>query len=179
MRVEELAREGFERAGGLCRRDVERSAPAVDNDLAAAAVDGSDEPVARDSVGDAARQVQVDRPALEERRREDHARGAELDELTGALGGPDAAADAAGQAGTDPRDDGFVRAGVLGRVEVDELHPGIAGEALNPALEIRGFNRQLLALHELDDAAALEIYRWNEHGITAAARGRRSWPEML
>ena len=123
VRVEELAGERFERAGGVRRRDVERGAPAVDDDLAAAAVDGRDEPVARDSVSDAARQVQVDRPALEERRREDDARGAELDELPGALGGADAAADAAGQPGTDRGDEGFVRAGVLGRVEIDQLHP--------------------------------------------------------
>ena len=45
------------------------------------------------------------------------------------------------------------------RVEIDQLHLGLAAQPLDPGVDVGGLDRQLLALHELDDAAALEIDR--------------------
>ncbi len=142
--------------------------------MAALAVDGGDEAVRGDRIGDALRERHVDRAVLEKRRREDHARGAERDECLRPFGRADAAADAAGEPSADGRDERLVRAGVLGGVEVDELHLGVAGEALDPPLDVAGLDREALALHELHDSAALEIDGRNQHqslvGTPRAAR---------
>ena len=68
-----------------------------------------------------------------------------------------AAGSAAGQTGADIRNHCFVVAGVLCRIQIDQLHLGEAGESVDPAIDIGGFNRKPLALHELDDPAALKI----------------------
>ena len=57
----------------------------------------------------------------------------------------------------------LVRARVLRRVEVDELHLRIAREALDPAVDVARLDGQPLALHELHDPAALEIDRRYQH----------------
>ena len=51
------------------------------------------------------------------------------------------------------------------RVEVDQLHLWKLRELLDPAVEIVGGDGELVALHELNDAAALEVDRWNQHRI--------------
>ena len=108
-------------------------------------------------------ELDVDRAVLEERGREDDARGSERDERLRPFGRADAAADPAGKAGADRRDERLVRARVLGGIEVDELHLRVTGEALDPAVDVARLDGQALALHELDDPAALEIDRRYEH----------------
>ena len=56
------------------------------------------------------------------------------------------------------------------RVEIDQLNFGKLGEALDPAVEIVRLDGELLALNELNDLAALEIDRWNQHCVGYGAR---------
>ena len=51
-----------------------------------------------------------------------------------------------------------------GGIEIDELNERIAGELLNPVFEIVERKTQFFSLLELDDAAAHEIDRRNQHG---------------
>ena len=50
-------------------------------------------------------------------------------------------------------------------VEIDQLHARKARELARSRLGIGGFDRELLALHELDDVAVLEIDRGNQHAV--------------
>src|SRR4029453_863128 len=87
---------------------------------------------------------------------------AKLDDLLRAFGRPNAAADPAREFSADRRNQRLVCAGVHCRVEVDELNFGIAGEPFDPAIEVAGLDGELLALHELDDTAALKVDGRNE-----------------
>ena len=64
--------------------------------MAAAAVDGGNESVGRDGVGDPLSELDIDGAIPEERRREDDSRGAEADELARAFRSSDASTNAAG-----------------------------------------------------------------------------------
>ena len=122
VRVQELARVWLERAHCFSGGQVEHRPPAVDDDVTAAAVDGGDKAVGRDRFRHTSGELEIDGAAFEEGRREDDAGGAERYERLRSFGCADAAADAAGQPRADGGDERLVRAGVLGRVEVDELH---------------------------------------------------------
>ena len=50
-----------------------------------------------------------------------------------------------------------------GRVEIDELYAGKACEPLDPRFRVGGLDGERLALHELDDAPALQIDGGNQH----------------
>ena len=52
---------------------------------------------------------------------------------------------------------------VLRRVEIDQLHLGPAAEAVDPFVDGVALERQPFALNELDDAAAHEIDRGDQH----------------
>ena len=69
-----------------------------------------------------------------------------------ALDRADAAADPAGQRGADVRDERFVVAGALRRVEIDQLDLRVTARTRDPRVDIVGLDREPLALHELDDA---------------------------
>ena len=56
-----------------------------------------------------------------------------------------------------------IRPGLEGAVEIDELHARIAFELPYPREHIVARQREPFALNELDDLAALEIDRRNEH----------------
>ena len=99
----------------------------------------------------------IDDALFEERRREDHSRRAEVDESACPRRSANAAADAARESRADRGDERLVCPRILGSVEIDQLDLGIASELPDPAVEVTGFNRQPLTLHELDDAAALKI----------------------
>jgi len=51
-----------------------------------------------------------------------------------------------------------------GRVQVDELHHGVAQKTLDPVFEIVEGQLQIFALHQLHDAAAHQIDGRNQHG---------------
>ena len=74
----------------------------------------------------------------------------------------DAAADAAGQPRGHLAHQRIVGPDAHRGVEIDQLNCGKPREPLDPAVEIVGFDRELLALHELNDLAALEIDRRNQ-----------------
>ena len=76
-----------------------------------------------------------------------------------AVDAPDAAADPAGEPCADRVDQRGVVPLTLCGVEVYELDPWEAGELENPRLGVRRFDGELLALHELNDVAALEVDR--------------------
>ncbi len=59
-------------------------------------------------------------------------------------------------------------------VQVDELHERIAGEALDPGLEIVESEPELLAALQLDDAAAHQVDGRNQHGSLTGMPSRRS-----
>ena len=62
------------------------------------------------------------------------------------------------------RDQRGVIALAHGGVEVDQLHQRKARKLLDPVFEIVECKAQLFALHKLDDAAAQQIDRRNQHG---------------
>ncbi len=70
--------------------------------------------------------------------------------------------------------DVVVLAGAHRRVQVDHVHAGEAGEALDPRVEVVGFNGRPLPLNQLDHLAALEIDRRNQHVELTAAPGCRA-----
>ena len=55
----------------------------------------------------------------------------------------------------------------LGRVEIDQLHLRRGREPRDPRIDVVGLDREPLALHELDDLAALEIDGGNQHSAHA------------
>jgi hypothetical protein len=69
----------------------------------------------------------------------------------------DAAADAAGEPAADVCDHHRVVTVSFGGVEVDQLHTWKPRESPDPDVGVGRLNRELVALHQLDDAAALEI----------------------
>ena len=79
MRVEELAAERLQRARGVDGRDGQQRAPAVDGDLAAPGVHGGDDAFAAYGVRQRLRERQIRPAAVEERRSDDHVRGARLE----------------------------------------------------------------------------------------------------
>ena len=81
-----------------------------------------------------------------------------------ALRRADAAADTAGQLGgrCGATSDSLSPAS-LRRVEVDQLDLRLAAQALDPGVDVAGLDRQLLALHELHDPAALQVDGRNQH----------------
>ena len=74
-----------------------------------------------------------------------------------AINRSDAAADAAGKPSADLRDHRGVVALPLGGVEIDQLHARESGELRDPHFGVGCLDRELLTLHELNDAPALEI----------------------
>ena len=102
----------------------------MDDDLAAAAVDGGDHPLGADGVGQRLGEVEIGPPVLEQRRAGDDLLGAGGEDLLRALDRSNAAADAAGQRRRDLADDREVVAGAHRGVEVDDLH---LREPLEPA----------------------------------------------
>ena len=134
------------------------------DDPSALAVDRADHAIDADGVGKPLRARTIGDAVLEQRRADDHFLRADRAQLGRALGRTDAAADLAGQARADLANQMIVRARVHGGVEVDDVDPAKPGETLDPVVEIRRFDGELLALNELDDLAALEIDGWNQHG---------------
>ena len=99
----------------------------------------------------------IDGSVAEERRTGDHGVCAVAEDGGGSLDGTDAAANAAGKPPADIGDHHGVVAASFRGVEIDQLHPRKSGELADPDLGIGGFNRELLALHQLNDPAALEV----------------------
>ena len=99
-----------------------------------------------------------------QRRADNDAPGAGVEHLTRALDGVDASAGLARQALRDLRDQRGVIALAHGRIEIDELHEGIARELLDPVFEVVERQTQLFALHKLNNAAAEQIDGRNQHG---------------
>ena len=64
--------------------------------------------------------------------------------------------------------------GVLRRVQIDQLHFREPGEPRDPAVEVVGGHREMFALHELDDTAALEIDGGNQHQSLTGHAARRA-----
>ena len=80
--------------------------------------------------------------------------GAERENLLRTVDRPDTSADAAGQGAADACDERFVAPLALRGIEVDQLHLRKAGAARDPLVDGIGCEREFLALHQLDDAAA-------------------------
>ena len=85
-----------------------------------------------------------------------------------------AAADLAGQPRGQTGHEVAVVAASLGRVEVDDLHERIAGEALRPGVDVAEAQRDPLPLDELDDGAAHQVDGGDQHGnLTGIPRPAR------
>ena len=104
--------------------------------------------------------------AAEQARSGDHRLRARGDQFLRAPHAADAAADPAGQPRRDLVDQRVVVAARHRGVEIDQLHLRKLRELLDPAVEIVGGNGELVALHELHDAATLEIDRRNQHALS-------------
>ena len=130
-----------------------------------------------DGVGQRAREVVIDQlaevavgRAAEQAGAGDHRLRAGGDQLLGAPHAADAAADAAGQLRGDLPDERVVVAARHRGVEIDQLHFREFRELRDPAVEIVGRDGELVALDQLDDVAALEIDRRNQHVVTYEPR---------
>ena len=88
---------------------------------------------------------------------------AEFEKRLRSLDGPHAAADTAAKLRADRRDERGVVAGVLRRVEIDELHVCKRRELRDPPGEVVARKSQPLALYELHDASALQVDGGNQH----------------
>lgn len=75
----------------------------------------------------------------------------------------DASSNLTGKPPAYPANQPVVVAFRLGRVEVDELYALRPGETPDPCVDVARRERQVLALNELHDPAALEIDGWNQH----------------
>src|SRR4029077_6869685 len=115
-------------------------------------------------VGEAPGEVEVGLAVLEQRRAGDDLSSSGGQDLRGALDGSNTAADAACQARRDAPHDGDVVAACHRRIEIDDLHLREALEPLHLLLYVRVANRELLALNQLDDGAALEVDCGDQHG---------------
>src|SRR5262245_8977408 len=93
-----------------------------------------------------------------------------------AFGGPHAAADPAGQGRSDAPYDRQVVSDVHGGVEVDHLHLRKTLESRHPGEDVVVAYRQLLALNELDDGAALQVDRGNQHALPVLTASSRASP---
>ena len=129
----------------------------MNRDESATAVDGGDDLVGADGVGECAREGDVDRAVAEERGAGDDGVRSGREHVLRALDAANTAADAAGQPPADGRDHRRVVAASTRGVEVDQLDARKAGEALDPRLGVGRFDGEPLALHELHDVAVLEI----------------------
>ena len=76
---------------------------------------------------------------------------------------PDAAADAARSRRADVAHERVVAAGADGGVEIDQLQLRERARSGDPLVEVGVFEREPLALDELDDLAVAEIDRGNQH----------------
>ena len=88
---------------------------------------------------------------------------ARLEGDLGAFDTSDTAADTAGQPFADCCSHSRVVAVSLRGVQIDQLDTREAGEPLDPHFRVSRLDRQLLSLDELDDAAALQINRRDQH----------------
>src|SRR5206468_6386235 len=131
--------------------------PAMSHDAAFAAVDGCDHSRGADRVGELARELKMRAPILEEGRARNNLFRAGGKYVLRARDGANAAADATRERPRDLPDEREIVAGVFCGVEVDHLHLREAGEPSHPAKHIVVFDREALALNELDDGAGLQI----------------------
>src|SRR5262245_1110042 len=95
MGIEELVAEGLERSDGVSGSQRKRRFPPMDDDLAAAAVDGGNDALAADRVRERFGERQVRLAVLEQRRAGDDLMRTAVEEVVGARDRPDASADAA------------------------------------------------------------------------------------
>ena len=158
VRVEELAEERLELRDGLGRRQVERRAPAVDDDLPAAAVDRGDQAIRPDPVAQTRRAKSTS--TIPSRKSADPritfaAPSASVASARSRLRMPPPTRQ--GSAPQMSRDEPGVLARPLGGVQIDQLHFRAAAEPRDPRVDVAGLDGEPLALHELDDPAALEI----------------------
>ena len=157
MRVKKLAEKRLEHRHGLCRSQIERRSPAVNHDPAPFAVDSGNQALEADTFSEAPGELDIDAAIPEQGRTENDFCRAERQGSLRTFDGPDAAADPAGKRSTDVRDERFVAAGTLSRIEIDQLNLRVVRKSPHPRLDIIRLDRQTLALHELHDPAALEI----------------------
>ena len=169
MGVEELAAIRLERVDRLEGGQRQRGLPAVDDHMAALAVDRGNDSFDADGVGQPLREVEVGPSRLEERRADDHLLGAGAEDVLGPLDGADAAAHPARQRCRDLSHERQVVARAHGRVQIDHLHLGEARELLDPGKHVGVADGEPLALNELNDRAVLEIDGRNQHVSVRAA----------
>ncbi len=135
----------------------------MNDDVTAAAVDGSDHPFAADGFRQRARKDQIRPPGLEQRRTGDDFTRAGREHLVRALDGTDAAANAACQRPGDLPNQRQVVAAAHRRVEIDHLDLRKSLEPSYPMKHIAVLEREPFALHELDDGAVSQINRGDQH----------------
>ena len=75
----------------------------------------------------------------------------------GSLNRADASADTAGKLAAHSADERLIGAGVLCRIEIDELNFRIRSKSIDPLLKVVCLDGQALTLHQLNDATALQV----------------------
>ena len=132
--------------------------------LAAAAVDRGDDAVAADGVGQRLREREIGRAVLEQRRAGDDLLRAGGEHVARALDGADAAADAARQAPAICRTSARLSPLPIAASRSITCTLGNCSKRRTQRNDVVVSDRELLALHQLDDGAALEIDGGNQHG---------------
>src|SRR5690606_20053916 len=173
VRVEELGAERFELSDRFDGGDRHGLTPALHRDAPALRVDGRDDAVGAHRIGEPCGELEVGATVLEERRPDDHVRGALIENRARALDRADAAADATRTPRADVLHERVVVAGADGGVEVDELQLRVAFEPPQPAVEVIVFEREALSLDELDDLAVAEIDCGYQHSVTLVPGSRQ------
>jgi len=150
-------------SAGLLRRQRQRRFPSVNHYVSAAAVDGGDDALTTDRVGERRGEVDVRTAVLEQRGPGDDLMRAGGEDVLRARDRANAAADAAREDTRDLPDEREIVARRHRAVEVDHLHFREPLEPPHPPEDVIVADREALALHELDDGAVFEIDGWDEH----------------
>ena len=177
--VEELAAVRLERADGLERGQRQGGLPAVDDDVAALAVDRGDHALDADGVGEPLREVEVGPSVLEQRRAGDDLLGAGGEDILRPLDGADAAADPAGQRAAIWRTSARLSPAPIAASRSITCTLGKRANRFTQANTSASRIGEPLALHELDDRAVLEIDDGNQHVSCQSRTGMPCGAQVL
>src|SRR5581483_9368415 len=168
VRTQEAAAKRLQAADHILGREISRFPPALDDDLAALAIERYDHALGTHGSGDLLQR------GRESSRADDHPPRALSDQAARTIRSSDAAADAAARTGREQLDDRGVFALSHGGIQIDDLDFRESRELaqhLQGRISLQGF---LATLDELDDLPAHEIDAGDDHFLMGTPRAVRN-----
>ena len=175
MRIKECGGVGIQLWNGLVGRERNLRFPSLHGNAAVLCVDAGHHAF-RSYAGRKLRGKRGIDFALsgEKRGTDNDATGACIDHLARALDGANSAAGLDRETLCELGNKGGVVALAHGCIEIDQLDKRILRELFNPIFKVVESKAKLLALHQLDDASAQQIYGRNQHGSLTETPARAS-----